>query len=163
MKTILSQDAANFPGGCYQIILNLAQPVSLAVARLGLLRFPPGFYIYTGSQQRSLLKRVERHLRPEKKIHWHIDYLTVHREFRVTYVLLYPGSDAECELHRSFQKMSGARELHPGFGSSDCRNKCTSHLLYLKTVAEEQLGKWLEQFPSAKLIRIEPGNAAMRF
>ncbi|OPX33398.1 hypothetical protein B1H10_06095 [candidate division KSB1 bacterium 4484_188] len=78
MKTILSQDAANFPGGCYQIILNLAQPVSLAVARLGLLRFPPGFYIYTGSQQRSLLKRVERHLRPEKKIHWHIDYLTVH-------------------------------------------------------------------------------------
>lgn len=156
MQTIFPQQSTNSPGGCYQIILNLAQPVSLTVARLGALRFPPGFYIYTGSQKRSLLKRVRRHLGREKKIHWHIDYLTVHPDFRATHVLLYPGSEAECELHQSLKKKSGARELFPGFGNSDCRNKCTSHLLYLEAVSEAQIGKWLEQFPSGQLLPIEP-------
>ncbi len=37
--------------------------------------FPCGFYIYVGSAQKNLKQRIERHIRREKKKHWHIDYL----------------------------------------------------------------------------------------
>jgi len=36
--------------------------------------FKKGFYIYVGSALNNLEKRIERHLRINKKKHWHIDY-----------------------------------------------------------------------------------------
>ncbi len=34
-----------------------------------------GLYVYVGSALNNLEKRIERHLRKEKKKHWHIDFL----------------------------------------------------------------------------------------
>ncbi len=39
-----------------------------------------GKYVYVGSAQNNLLKRVKRHIKKNKKKHWHIDYLTTLNE-----------------------------------------------------------------------------------
>jgi len=43
--------------------------------RPGQIPFPAGWYVYTGSARNGLAQRVGRHLRHNKRKHWHIDYL----------------------------------------------------------------------------------------
>jgi Uri superfamily endonuclease len=116
----------------YQLEIDLAAPVRVAVGRLGVFDFPAGSYIYTGSARRNPEARVARHLRREKKLHWHIDYLLAAPGARVTGVVRHAG--AECAVNRL---VAGAR-VAPGFGASDCRAGCGSHLKYLG--AREELG-----------------------
>lgn len=85
----------------------------------------PGWYVYTGSAKRHLEARVRRHLRREKTRRWHIDWLLGRREARVVHVRL--STLGECELNAA----TGGQILIPGFGASDCRAGCASHLRYL--------------------------------
>ena len=137
--------------GCYQLFLWLIMDRKIEVGKLGNLIFPAGYYIYIGSHQRSLFKRVQRHIVKDKKIHWHIDYLTTHRDFEIQNVIFYPGSEDEGQINKSFQEFSVARVLHPGFGNSDCRYSCESHLLYLEFKKYIDLSLWMKLFPSAEL------------
>ena len=52
---------------------NLVCP--LQVGALGEVSLEPGWYLYVGSARRHLEARLRRHLRPEKRRRWHIDYL----------------------------------------------------------------------------------------
>lgn len=45
------------------------------IGSLGMIMFPPGYYVYVGSGFGSLDARIRRHLRSEKKMRWHIDHL----------------------------------------------------------------------------------------
>ncbi len=109
----------------YQLLIEVARPVRRRIGRLGLVEFPPGHYVYTGSAKRGLEARLERHLRRTKALRWHIDYLLTARGVRVTGVRR-SGRD-ECVLNRAVQgKIVCAR-----FGASDCRAYCASHLKYL--------------------------------
>ncbi len=114
--------------GMYQLVLSLAEEVTLQVGALGTFRFPTGKYLYTGSALGGLRKRLARHLRREKRLHWHIDYLLQHavvEEFR-----LYPADGlSECALNRRMLALPHARVIARGFGSSDCT--CPAHLVYL--------------------------------
>jgi Uri superfamily endonuclease len=89
----------------------------------------PGAYIYVGSAfgPGGLRARVSRHLRRNKKIHWHIDYLR--QELPVLAVWYAEG---DTTLEHTWAKAIGACNLAsmpvPGFGASDCR--CASHLFY---------------------------------
>lgn len=113
--------------GCvtYQLQIILSAPCSIRVGRLGTFDFPAGRYAYTGSARRNLEARIARHLRADKKLRWHIDYLLASPQTSVTGVARFAA--AECAVN---QHTEGAT-LVPGFGASDCRAGCGSHLKFL--------------------------------
>lgn len=109
----------------YQLLIAVAQPLRLSVGRLGDCRFPPGRYVYTGSAKKNFEARIARHLRQDKKLHWHIDYLLTTPGVTIVDVRRY--REAECVINRA---MPGTIPV-PGFGASDCAERCGSHLKYL--------------------------------
>ena len=94
----------------------------MRVGRLGCFFFPAGRYSYTGSALRNFEARVSRHLSSAKKMHWHIDYLLAAPGVCVREVRCY--DEAECAVN---QQISGEMTV-AGFGASDCRSGCGSHL-----------------------------------
>ncbi|MDG6902673.1 MAG: GIY-YIG nuclease family protein [Nitrososphaerota archaeon] len=61
--------------GLYQLVIRLKRKQSIGVGRLGRFAFPSGYYVYTGSARRGLESRIARHLRKEKRLRWHVDYV----------------------------------------------------------------------------------------
>jgi sugar fermentation stimulation protein A len=113
-------------GGVYQLYLRLRTRVRIQIGRLGAFEFPVGSYVYTGSALNGLERRIARHRRREKRLHWHIDYLLAHAE--IERVLVFPTRERlECELNQRTMTEGGGQVVVPGFGSSDCR--CKTHLL----------------------------------
>jgi Uri superfamily endonuclease len=106
----------------YQLLIELPKPVTLTVGRLGSFRLPAGRYLYTGSARRNLEARIARHLRADKTLRWHIDYLLAAEGTRVLKVRR--STREECTLN---QAAAGSIPI-PGFGASDCRAACRSHL-----------------------------------
>ena len=95
--------------------------------------FPKGYYYYIGSAQKNLHKRIQRHIKKTKKLHWHIDYLTSIKEILITNVFIIPNfkKENECKLVGQLENVFGLEHKIIGFGNSDC-NECKSHLLYIK-------------------------------
>ena len=108
----------------YQLAIELAAPASIAIGRLGVYDFPAGRYIYTGSARRNLEARIARHLRSDKRLKWHIDYLLALPHAVVVEVARFVLP--ECEVNQR----SPGRILISGFGASDCRAGCGSHLKF---------------------------------
>ena len=108
----------------YQLHLRVSKPVTVQVGRLGRFRFPAGDYVYTGTARRQLAARVRRHLAASKTLRWHIDYLLAARPVKIVGIHL--ADTGECELNQSVN----GDILVPGFGASDCRSGCGSHLKY---------------------------------
>ena len=106
----------------YQLLIEVTAPVRVCVGRLGTFDFPAGLYAYTGSALRNLEARVSRHLARAKKMHWHIDYLLAAPGVRVCEVRRHGA--AECVVN---QQVAGEIPVN-GFGASDCREGCGSHL-----------------------------------
>ena len=109
----------------YQLVIEVPAPVRCTVGRLGTLEFPAGSYVYTGSARRALEARLARHARREKTLRWHIDYLLAAEG--VELFCIGRSARRECALNRSV----GGEVVVPGFGASDCRKDCGSHLRYL--------------------------------
>lgn len=106
----------------YQLVIRVAQRTRITVGRLGSFEFPPGLYLYTGSARRNMEARIARHLRAEKALRWHIDYLLAAPGIRVTEVVR--STTDECALNCAVD----GEIVAPGFGASDCRLGCGSHL-----------------------------------
>jgi len=109
----------------YQLWIALRRPQMITVGRLGEFHFPAGVYIYTGSAKRNIEARIARHCRRDKTLRWHIDYLLAAEG--VELVCVGRSARSECTLNRNV----GGEVLVPGFGASDCRKDCGSHLRYL--------------------------------
>ncbi|MFO7791387.1 MAG: GIY-YIG nuclease family protein [Candidatus Saliniplasma sp.] len=110
--------------GIYLLIIRLDQEHTIPVGALGKMKFEPGFYLYVGSAQNGLENRINRHLKDDKKKHWHIDYLLVHGD--IVNVKVKEGkSEEECLLAEKVREFT---EEIRNFGSSDC--SCDSHLFY---------------------------------
>jgi len=111
--------------GVYIAVFYMPVGRTIQIGRLGKFCFHQGIYFYTGSAQRNLSARLQRHSRKKKPLHWHIDYLSVKAE--MLGAIMIPGQRKyECEIAKELGKMF---ELAvPGFGASDCR--CTGHLFY---------------------------------
>lgn len=113
-------------GPCvYQLLIRLEAPATVTVGMLGRYSFPAGWYVYTGSAKRNIQARVRRHLVKAKRLHWHIDYLLAVPEATVFRTALHHAE--ECVVNARTK----GRVLVPGFGASDCRAGCGSHLKYL--------------------------------
>lgn len=103
---------------------------------MGWFTFQKGYYAYTGSAlgdwTTSLRKRVARHVRKNKVNHWHIDFLLSHRNAGVVSVVAAESSmNIECQVNRLIKNIDGAEVSAEGFGASDCKQNCRSHLVYL--------------------------------
>jgi len=109
----------------YQLRIDVDRPVRVRIGRLGRFLFPAGRYAYTGSAKRNLEARIARHLRKDKALRWHIDWLLSAPGVKV--VSVKRSSEDECALN---QNLAGAI-VAPRFGASDCRKGCGSHLRYL--------------------------------
>lgn len=112
--------------GSYLLLLRTREEVSLRVGKLGDVRFVTGWYVYCGSAHGpgGLQARLARHLRTDKQIHWHVDYL---RTIAAVEGVFATESDLrlECTLAAGVGQLPEAVPV-PGFGASDCR--CLTHL-----------------------------------
>lgn len=132
--------------GTYVLLFALDAEQEAAIGRLGSRVFPAGEYAYVGSALGGLSHRVRRHLRAEKKLHWHIDYL-LPRARSIRAWVKADGERAECATARLLLGLPGTTQPVPGFGASDCR--CRAHLFLLQTSPEPALARagfrpWLD-------------------
>jgi Uri superfamily endonuclease len=110
----------------YQLVIEVARPVRIAVGSLGLCAFASGRYVYTGSARGNPEARIARHLARAKTLRWHIDYLLNAPGVRIVDVLRF--DEPECVISQS----TAGEIVVPRFGASDCRAGCGAHLKYLQ-------------------------------
>ncbi|MHC1579765.1 MAG: GIY-YIG nuclease family protein [Candidatus Alkanophagales archaeon] len=122
------------PFRTYVLVIRNAADVEVRVGSLGVLLFKRGYYAYVGSAKRNPEARIRRHLRKEKKLHWHIDYLLGASGVRVETVLLLDAP--ECTVARILSEHFPCVER---FGASDCR--CPSHLFFAERPSFEDVLK----------------------
>lgn len=113
----------------YQLLIRVSRRVTVTVGRFGTFDFPAGWYVYTGSATRNLEARVRRHLSAHKTLRWHIDYLLAQPGVAVREVRRSP--ELECALNQGI----AGEIVVAGFGASDCRAGCGSHLKRLPSRA----------------------------
>jgi Uri superfamily endonuclease len=124
--------------GTYALVIITETKISLRAGGLGTHRLPPGYYVYVGSALNGLSGRLKRHLRLEKKLHWHVDYLL--QEAAVAQIWYTLGQDKlECRWNEIMMNLPGATSSIRGFGASDC--PCFSHLTYFPAVPSFNLFK----------------------
>jgi sugar fermentation stimulation protein A len=97
--------------------MDLPQDATIQIGNLGTITFEKGTYLYVGSAPSE--NRLKRHLRKEKKIHWHIDYFLQKASVKKIYI----SDEKECDLAHHV-----TLPCIPGFGCSDCH--CPSHLFH---------------------------------
>jgi len=88
-----------------------------------------------GKGASSLKHRIARHLRKEKRRFWHIDYLLADENVSVEAVIVAETNEnMECKTNQYLKSIMGAKVPVKGFGASDCRKNCESHLLYFPEI-----------------------------
>ena len=110
--------------GGYVLLLRLKERSEIRIGRLGMIRFDSGYYSYIGSAMGGLKQRISRHLRKEKKLHWHIDYL-LDKASVGNLIVCQSEENIECNIANEIGRVY---KVINGFGSSDC--KCPGHLFY---------------------------------
>ena len=130
----------------------VGRDLKIRVGSLGFVRFKRGYYVYVGSGQRYLEKRIQRHKKRVKKVKWHIDYLTTNSGVKVMEAAAYDlPKKYECILADMLRSM-GFKPVK-GFGSTDC--KCVSHL-YRIDVDFDRIVDEISDKVRVKPIRLDP-------
>jgi len=139
--------------GCYSLVLRVWRPLTVKIGALGYVRFNEGFYVYVGSalgsKAQSLEKRLRRHLSSRKKMKWHIDYLLSKEGVSIEKVVMCKTTDrVECLVAKEIAKIGLHNPQLKGFGSSDCKLGCFSHIIYLgaSMTVEEAVMKVLNAY-----------------
>jgi len=123
--------------GVYTLIIRMRRPEEIRIGRLGSKVFPEGYYSYTGSAYGrgafNLNGRVKHHLEQKESMRWHIDYLLSVKSAEIEAVVFSEADvNRECEVSQSIGLLSGVEVIMTGFGSSDCRFGCRSHLFFFR-------------------------------
>ena len=114
--------------GIYTIIIKLQKGRDISIGKLETISVAAGYYVYVGSALNGLSSRIVRHLRKEKKLHWHIDYFLQKTQV-IEIIYCVTEENRECVLSsRLDQKLKHVRH----FGCSDC--SCQSHLFRSKNL-----------------------------
>jgi histidyl-tRNA synthetase len=116
-------DAPSSPGA-YALALRLVSPLDVRAGKNS-ATLPAGDYLYCGSARGpgGLRARLARHMRPQKRAHWHIDQLTAVANMLGAFV---EAQGDECALNAALADLPIPIA---GFGSSDCR-RCAAHLRF---------------------------------
>jgi Uri superfamily endonuclease len=110
--------------GTYILFMRFPFSMPMIIGGLGKIEFKEGYYAYVGSALGGLEHRLSRHLRQEKTLHWHIDYLLL-RALIYDVMVIEGEEKRECQIA---SKLADHLSYVRGFGSSDCN--CSSHLFY---------------------------------
>lgn len=121
--------------GTYVLFLHFDDDLETEVGSLGTVRLKAGDYCYVGSAMAGLDQRLHRHLSKEKKIRWHIDYLTTRCD-HMRAMESYPDFIPECDLASMMVDAGGISAVR-GFGCSDCH--CETHLFRIDVSATEKM------------------------
>ena len=129
--------------GAYVLMIALGRSISVRVGTSD-RRLAAGLLVYAGSARGpgGLRARLARHLRSDKRNHWHVDQLTSAGRIEA---VAFTHRLSECELVDRLRSVPGATIPLPGFGSSDCR-RCRSHLVRIP-----------DGFPPVSIVTAEPG------
>ena len=128
MKT---QDIISDPG-TYAILMKLPSKKKIRVGKLGTFEFNKGYYVYVGSAfgPGGIRARLGRHLKDNKKLKWHIDYIREYMEV-IDIQFAKTAKNEECAWGDKIVK-TGAITPVKKLGSSDC--KCYSHLFFFQKI-----------------------------
>jgi len=122
--------------GAYALIINLHEDLSLSFKSLGDLSFQKGTWVYVGSAMgmgsTNLENRIHRHFRSEKTIHWHIDHLLESDANIRAAIWSESSSPVECDIAKKIEILDDILPGPKGFGASDCKQKCGTHLFHSK-------------------------------
>lgn len=118
----------NHDAGDYAFVLHLAEMKDIAIGAKGIMHFPAGYYVYTGSAKKNLVARLARHQRKRKKMHWHIDYLRQQADV-IAAIPIRTQDDLEHDLAHAVDAIAGWHI--DAFGCTDC--DCPSHLFGFTT------------------------------
>ena len=124
VKKIIEKYAICSNFGVYALLIYNPKDQNLKIGSLGTIHFPEGYYVYIGSAQRGLRKRIERHYSSEKNLKWHIDYFLRYAKPIDHFSLPLPRT---CEEIIAIW-MQNYFEFVKNFGSSD--SHASSHLFY---------------------------------
>lgn len=114
--------------GIYVLIIDINKDINVNIGAKGKVAFTKGLYAYVGSAQANLELRVKRHLRIQKRLFWHIDYLLNSETAKIIKVFCKEADKIEeCAVAEILGKKGNAVE---GFGCSDCN--CKTHLFHIK-------------------------------
>ena len=135
--------------GVYLLLMALARERELVIGRRRKARFPQGVYLYVGSAHGpgGLQARLRRHCRPDKPLHWHVDYLRCHATLEAIWAWQ-TGRRAECQWAAAALQLPGVNVPMARFGASDCR--CETHLVHLV--------KWPDRDLFARLAGVAPAD-----
>ena len=119
--------------GAYELHILVTDHVTIRLSRrTGKVGLPPGCYVYFGSAKSGVHERIAHHRavdRGERRgRHWHVDRLLELPAVRITRAVAHAGAD-ECELCLKRKRRGRFSVPVKGFGSTDCRAGCGSHLL----------------------------------
>ncbi|MGY5874886.1 MAG: GIY-YIG nuclease family protein [Candidatus Thorarchaeota archaeon] len=122
--------------GVYALVINLPDQFNKQVGSLGTVKIDSGYWVYLGSARgstsTSLEHRLRRHFSRKKKIHWHIDYLLTSNAQVELAIWANCEMDMECILAEEIGQRDDFDRGPKGFGSSDCKRECGSHLFFFK-------------------------------
>ena len=104
------------------------------------MSFKKGDYLYIGSAKGCLETRLRRHLRKDKKIYWHIDYLLENKRAKILQIWTV-DKKMECQTAEVFYQDPTTEIIKKGYGSSDC--KCLTHLFFISN--EKKIEKILRE------------------
>ncbi|HDD40040.1 MAG TPA: GIY-YIG nuclease family protein [Nitrososphaeria archaeon] len=138
--------------GVYLLQVKILEDIEVEVGKLGSFRFEKGIYVYVGSDQRNVEKRIKRHASKNKKKKWHIDYVTAHDKAAVSAAYIYDlPKTYECEIARIISELGS--KMFRGFGSSDCR--CPSHFFKIGREFNEIISEISNQIKAQPVSKIE--------
>lgn len=120
-EAILTRE--NHDCGDYLVVMEMLEEMDISIGAKGIMHFPKGYYVYTGSAKKNLAARLARHQRKRKKMHWHIDYLRQKADV-VAVIPIRTQDDLEHDLAHAVDAIA---QWHiANFGCTDCH--CPSHL-----------------------------------
>jgi Uri superfamily endonuclease len=114
--------------GTYIVVYELREQAILRIGRLGIVKFPPGTFLYVGSAlgRGGFWPRLRRHLSAPRRPRWHIDFF--HPPAMAVEVWVRESEERlECKWSSKVKELEGSFVPVRGFGSSDCG--CEAHLL----------------------------------
>jgi Uri superfamily endonuclease len=113
--------------GAYVLLIGLDRALPVGAGRHKSGQLPAGTYFYAGSAYGAgdIAARIGRHFRKDKKVHWHVDRLTLEASRLAAFIV---ENGNECALAEALLQSNSVAIALEGFGSTDC-SSCRSHLL----------------------------------
>jgi len=141
--------------GTYALLLRGEENQEIEVGALGTMTVRSGTYVYVGSAfgPGGLRARVERHVRGDGTLHWHVDYLRAVTTLEAVWYTHDPER-RECTWAEVLQSLPDASVPLDGFGASDCN--CSAHLVRIAD------GPSLERFRDRVHARVDTHSAVYR-